>query len=73
VQMSPYAAAVPQPVRALVDERKAAIIAGRLQPFAGQIRDQAGVVRVPAGAVLNEKDARSINWLAAGMQGSLKG
>jgi basic membrane protein A and related proteins len=73
VQMSPYAAAVPQPVRALVDERQAAIKAGRLQPFAGEIRDQSGAVRVPAGTVLNEQQSRSINWLAAGMQGSLKG
>ena len=73
VQMAPYAAAVPQPVRVLVDDRKAAISAGRLQPFAGVIRDQSGTVRVPAGAVLNEKDSRSINWLVAGMQGSLKG
>jgi basic membrane protein A len=73
VQMSPYAAAVPQPVRSLVDDRRAAITAGRLQPFGGEIRDQAGTVRVPRGMVLNEKDARSINWLVAGMQGSLKG
>ncbi|HTY95197.1 MAG TPA: BMP family ABC transporter substrate-binding protein [Steroidobacteraceae bacterium] len=72
VQMSPYGAAVPQAVRALVDDREAAIKAGRLQPFGGEIRDQAGVVRVPAGTVLNEKESRSINWLAAGMQGSLK-
>ncbi len=73
VQMSAYVPAVPQPVRALVDDRRAAITVGRLQPFAGEIRDQAGVVRVAAGTVLNEKDPRSINWLAAGMQGSLKG
>jgi basic membrane protein A and related proteins len=73
VQMSPYAAAVPQPVRALLDERQAAIKAGTLQPFAGEIRDQSGAVRVPARMVLNEKDSRSINWLVAGMQGSLKG
>ncbi len=73
VQMSPYAAAVPPPVRALLDDRQAAIRAGRLQPFAGEIRDQAGVVRVPAGMVLDEQGSRSINWLVAGMQGSLKG
>jgi basic membrane protein A and related proteins len=60
-------------VRTLLDDRQAAIKAGRLQPFAGEIRDQSGAVRVPAGGVLNEKDSRSINWLVAGMQGSLKG
>jgi basic membrane protein A and related proteins len=73
VQMTPYAAAVPQPVQALLDDRQAAIKAGRLQPFAGEIHDQSGTLRVPAGIVLNEKDSRSINWLVAGMQGSLKG
>jgi basic membrane protein A and related proteins len=73
VKMSPYADLVPQPVRALVDDRQTAIKAGRLQPFAGELRDQSGAVRVPAGTVMNEKDSRSINWLVAGMQGSLKG
>lgn len=73
VQMTPYAAAVPQPVRTLLDERRLAIQTGKLEPFAGEIRDQSGMVRVASGAVLNEKDTRSINWLAAGMQGSLKG
>jgi len=73
VQMSAYAAAIPQPVRALLDDRQQAIKSGTLEPFAGEIRDQAGAVRVPRGMVLNQRDSRSINWLAAGMQGSLKG
>jgi simple sugar transport system substrate-binding protein len=42
-------------------------------PYAGEIRDQAGSVRVRAGASLSESEIRSINWLAAGMQGRMKG
>jgi hypothetical protein len=40
-------------VRALLDDRQAALKAGTLQPFAGEIRDQSGTIRVPAGSVLN--------------------
>jgi simple sugar transport system substrate-binding protein len=73
VRMAPYAEAMPHEVRALLASSEAAVKAGTLQPFAGEIRDQSGAVRVRAGATLDEAGARSIDWLAAGMQGGLKG
>ena len=73
VRMAPYAEAMPPEVRSLLASSEAAIKAGTLQPFAGEIRDQSGVVRVRAGAALDEAGARSVDWLAAGMQGRMKG
>jgi basic membrane protein A and related proteins len=72
--MAPYAADNARSGRGtLLAKAEESVRAGRLQPFAGEIRDQDGNVRVRAGAVLNEAETRSINWLAAGMQGRLKG
>ena len=73
VKLAPYADAIPADARALIAKSEAAIKAGTLQPFTGEIRDQAGTVRVRAGTAMNETEVRSINWLAAGMQGRLKG
>jgi basic membrane protein A len=73
VKMAPVADAVTPDTRALLAKSEEAIKAGTLTPYAGEIRDQAGTVRVRAGSALNEADIRSINWLAAGMQGSMKG
>jgi basic membrane lipoprotein Med (substrate-binding protein (PBP1-ABC) superfamily) len=73
VKMAPYAQAMPQDVRALLANSEAAVKAGTLQPFAGEIRDQSGAVRVRAGVTLDEAGARSIDWLVAGMQGHVRG
>jgi len=73
VRMSPYPAAMPADTRALLAATEDSIKAGKLQPFAGEIRDQDGTVRVRAGVTLNETETRSINWLVAGMQGRMKG
>jgi len=73
VRMAAYADAVPADVKALLAKSEEAIRSTVLQPFAGEIRDQSGAVRVRAGTSMNEAEVRSINWLAAGMQGRLKG
>jgi simple sugar transport system substrate-binding protein len=73
VRMAPYLDSLGPDSRARLAQRESAIKAGTLQPFGGEIRDQAGTVRVRAGAALDEAGVRSIDWLAAGMQGRLKG
>lgn len=73
VRMSPYAAALNGAARALLAGREDAIKAGSLQPFGGEIRDQSGRVRVAAGAVLSEREVRSIDWMVAGMSGRASG
>ncbi|WP_072397413.1 BMP family ABC transporter substrate-binding protein [Hyphomicrobium sp. CS1GBMeth3] len=71
VKMSPYNAALPDDVKALLAEKEAAIKAGTLHPFAGELKDQKDEVKVAAGSVLDEKGIRSINWFVKGMVGNL--
>ena len=52
VQLAPISDKVPADVKALVEEKAAAIKAGTLHPFAGPIKDQAGTVRLPPAATL---------------------
>ncbi len=73
VKMAPYLESLAPETRALLAQSQAAIAAGALQPFGGEIRDQSGMVRVRKGTALGETEVRSVNWLAAGMQGRLKG
>jgi basic membrane protein A and related proteins len=73
VTMASYADSLSADARALLGKNEAAIKSGTLQPFSGEIRDQSGTVRVRAGEAMNEAEIRSINWLAAGMQGRMKG
>ena len=71
--MAPYVDSLPADTRALLAKSEAAIKAGSLKVYAGEIRDQTGTVRVRAGQELTEAEVRSVSWLAAGMQGRLKG
>jgi basic membrane lipoprotein Med (substrate-binding protein (PBP1-ABC) superfamily) len=73
VKMAPYADSIAADVRTLLARAEESIKSGALQPYAGEIRDQSGAVRVRVGAAMGESDIRSINWLAAGMQGRMKG
>jgi simple sugar transport system substrate-binding protein len=69
VKMSPYNAAIPQEVVALANQKRQAIAAGTLHPFAGPIHDQSGKQRVAKGAVLPDNELKGINWLVEGMTG----
>lgn len=68
--MAPYNAAVPAAALAEVTQREKALIAGKLQVFAGPIMDRDGKQRVAAGAVLPDDQVRSINWVVDGIKGS---
>lgn len=71
VKMSPYNAALPGDVKTMLSEKEAAIKAGKLHPFAGEIKDQKGDTKVASGGTLDEKGIRSINWFVKGMIGSV--
>ncbi len=72
VKMAPWSGQLDAGTRALIARTEQGIRGGVIRPFGGEIRDQDGTVRVRAGAVLDEQQTRSINWLVAGMQGRLK-
>ncbi|WP_321842762.1 BMP family ABC transporter substrate-binding protein [Paraburkholderia bannensis] len=62
-------AAPPEALRVLA-QRRAALVAGTLDPFAGPIRDQKGETRVAAGTALSAADANRLDWFVDGVQGS---
>lgn len=71
VALAPWHASIPAEVVAQLESAKAAIIAGGLQVYGGEIKDVDGNVMVAAGDVLPDDQVRSINWLVAGMIGTL--
>lgn len=62
---------VPAPVREEVLARQRDIAAGRLNPFAGPIRDNRGHAVVPAGQALSDAQILGMDFLVAGVQGTL--
>ena len=62
---------VPADVAKLFNEKKKAIVDGKLMPFAGPVKDNAGAVKVAAGSVMPMGDLMSINWLVDGVEGTL--
>jgi simple sugar transport system substrate-binding protein len=71
VVLSALNPAVPADVAKLFNEKKQAIIDGKLMPFAGPLKDNTGATKVAAGAVMPVGDMMSINWLVEGVDGSL--
>ena len=69
-KMAPYNSAIPTDVIADVQAREKDIISGKLKVFTGPLKDRDGKQRVAAGAVLPEKEARSMNWLLEGIEGA---
>lgn len=56
----------------LIDERRQAIVDGKLDPFAGPLKDQSGQLRVPAGQKISRPDSDRLDWLVEGVDGKLK-
>jgi basic membrane protein A len=63
--------AVPADAQRALAEKRAALVTGKLAPFAGPLKDQSGKLRVPAGTVLSADETNRINWFVDGVQGSV--
>jgi simple sugar transport system substrate-binding protein len=63
-------AALAKDVRAGLQSRRAAIVAGTLAPFAAPLLDNAGTTRLARGA-LADADIKSMDWFVAGVVGSV--
>jgi basic membrane protein A and related proteins len=62
---------VPADVVMVFEERKQAIIDGKLHPFSGPLKDNAGALKVAAGVTLTHEQLRAINWYVEGIDGSI--
>jgi basic membrane protein A len=71
VKVVAWGKALSDELKASILAKEAALIAGEAQIFVGPITDQAGTVRVAEGATLADADIFSMNWLVAGVEGSL--
>ena len=72
VQLSAVDASLPKELRAQLETRRQAVLAGKLKPFSGRLVDNAGGERLARGT-LDDGAIAGMNWLAAGVVGSLPG
>ena len=63
--------AVPPAVAKIFEEKKKAILSGKLIPFAGPIVDQSGAIKVPAGKEMPLNDLMSLNYYVQGVEGTI--
>jgi simple sugar transport system substrate-binding protein len=71
VVLSALNPSVPADVAKLFNEKKQAIVDGKLLPFAGPLKDNTGATKVAAGSALPMGELLGINWLVDGVEGSL--
>jgi basic membrane protein A and related proteins len=71
VVLTPLNASVPPDVAKLFNEKKQAIVDGKLILFAGPLKDNTGAIKIPAGKEMPFKDLMAINWYVEGVEGSV--
>ena len=71
VKMAPLNAAIPSDAAKVFEEKKAAIVGGKLKPFQGPLKDQSGTVKVAAGSALSLADLKGMNWYVQGVEGTI--
>lgn len=72
VQLSAVDGSLPKELREQLEAKRADVVAGRLRPFSGRLVDNSGRERLAKGA-LDDASIAGMNWLAAGVVGSLPG
>lgn len=72
IKLADWGPAVPEDAKALVEQKRADIVAGTLQVFAGPLTDQEGTVRVQEGEVLDAGALSTIDWMVEGIIGQAK-
>jgi basic membrane protein A len=71
VVMAPLNPAIPPEAVKVFETKKAALIDGSLNPFAGPIKDNSGKEMVAAGATMTPVTFNSLNWYVDGIDGSV--
>lgn len=71
VKLSPFGANVPSDVVSFVEQQKAALLSGELNPFAGPIKDQSGNVKIEEGQELTVEELESTDYLVEGVIGTI--
>jgi len=71
VQLSSFGASVPKVIQRQALEVWQKLKDGKFIVFKGPIKDRDGVLRIPAGQVANANYLAQMDWVVAGVQGSL--
>jgi simple sugar transport system substrate-binding protein len=71
VVMAPLNSDIPPAAVKVFEDKKAAIVAGTLNPFAGPIKDNTGKELVAAGATMAQATFDSLNMYVEGIDGSI--
>jgi basic membrane protein A len=71
LELAPIADFVPDDVKALVEEKKAEIVAGEFDVFVGPIKDNTGELRVPEGETMTDEEKLAFDWLVEGVVGTI--
>jgi simple sugar transport system substrate-binding protein len=71
VVMAPLNPAIPPEAVKVFETKKAALMDGTLNPFAGPIKDNSGKEMVAAGAAMTPETFNSLNWYVDGIEGSV--
>jgi basic membrane protein A len=71
LDLAPFGPAVPDDAKALIEEKKQAIIAGTFDVFHGPIKDNTGELRVPEGAIMPDGEKLAFDWLVEGVIGTI--
>jgi len=70
VQLSAVDPQLPKELRVQLEARRKAVVSGKLRPFSGRLLDSVGRER-QAGGTMDDAAIATMNWLAAGVVGSL--
>jgi basic membrane protein A len=70
VDLAPFGPMVPKAVQDLVNQKKAAMKAGKFDVFEGPVKDQSGKVRVASGR-MSDKDMLSMSFFVEGVVGKI--
>jgi len=71
VDIAPLGPSVPEDVKKLVTETKAAILKGELPIFKGPLSDNKGAVKVAEGKTMTLEEILLMDWLIQGVEGTI--
>ena len=71
IVLTPLNPSIPPDLVKLFNDRKQAVIDGKLNPFAGPIKDNSGVTKVAAGSTLTDQQLMTLDWYVEGVEGSV--
>lgn len=71
VNIDNFGPAVPAAVKKLAEERRDALKAGTLHPFAGPLKDQTGKLVLAAGKTYTDPELKQMNFYVEGVEGAI--